>query len=66
MFTKDSIQKDKYRYNFIADERIVRWDNAPHQLDIKTFPHHLHIDSRLIEFQKPTLEYVIGYIMKFL
>jgi len=24
---------------------VRRWDNAPHWPDVKTFPHHLHIES---------------------
>ena len=66
VFTKDSLQKDKYRYNFIFNNLIVRWDNAPHHSEIKTFPHHLHIDSRVLESQEPTLEYVFSYIKKYL
>lgn len=37
VFTKDTLQKDKYRYNFIFNDHIVRWDNAPHHSEIKTF-----------------------------
>lgn len=64
VFTKDSLQKDKYRYNFIVNDLIVRWDNSPHHSDIRTFPHHLHIDSRVLESQEPTLEYVLRYIIQ--
>ena len=56
VFRKDSLQKDKYRYNFIVNDRIVRWDNAP----------HLHIDSKVVESQEPTLKYALRYIKKFL
>ncbi|WP_455463959.1 toxin-antitoxin system TumE family protein [Candidatus Hodarchaeum mangrovi] len=66
VFTKDSFHKNKYRYNFIVNNRVVRWDNAPHHSDIKTFPHHLHIDSKVFNSQEPTLEYVLRYIKKFL
>ncbi len=31
-----------YSYQFFIDKPIVRWDNAPHYSDIKTFPHHFH------------------------
>ncbi len=37
VFTKDSLQKDKYRYNFIVSDLIVRQDNAPHHSDIKAW-----------------------------
>ncbi|MFX1424773.1 MAG: DUF6516 family protein [Promethearchaeota archaeon] len=66
VFTKNSLQKNKYRYNFIVNDRIVRWDNAPHHSDIKTFLHHPHIDSSVLKSQEPTLKYVLRYIKKFL
>ncbi|MFX0173455.1 MAG: DUF6516 family protein [Candidatus Hodarchaeota archaeon] len=62
----DSPVKDKYSYYFIIDDKIIRWDNAPHHPKIKTFPHHLHIDSKVSESQEPTLKYVLNYIKKFL
>lgn len=64
--TLDSPVKNKYRYNFIISDKVIRWDNAPHHPAIKTFPHHLHIDSKVLESQEPTLKYVLNYIKKFL
>jgi len=31
-----------YSYQFFIDRPIIRWDNAPHYPDIKTYPHHFH------------------------
>jgi len=31
-----------YSYQLYTDYPIVRWDNAPHFPDIKTFPHHFY------------------------
>jgi hypothetical protein len=28
-----------------GDKMVQRWDNAPHWPNMKTFPHHLHLDS---------------------
>lgn len=37
----------EYNYSFHwqkeTGELIIRWDNAPHHQEIKTFPHHMHI-----------------------
>jgi hypothetical protein len=36
----------RYSYHVQKEEKMVRrWDNAPHWPDMKTFPHHLHIES---------------------
>ncbi|MFQ5980578.1 MAG: DUF6516 family protein [Candidatus Heimdallarchaeota archaeon] len=65
-FEADSLAKDKYRYNFIVGKRIIRWDNAPHHPELATFPHHLHIDSKVTHAQTPSLEYILNYIKRFL
>lgn len=36
----------RYSYHVQKGGQMVRrWDNAPHWPDMKTFPHHLHLDS---------------------
>lgn len=36
----------RYSYHVQKETKMVRrWDNAPHWPDMKTFPHHLHIES---------------------
>ena len=33
------------RYSFTllkGSKRVMGWDNAPHHIDVPTFPHHLH------------------------
>lgn len=36
----------RYSYHVQKEEKMVRrWDNAPHWPEVKTFPHHLHIES---------------------
>ncbi|HSD59133.1 MAG TPA: DUF6516 family protein [Methanotrichaceae archaeon] len=35
-----------YSYHIRKDEKMVRrWDNAPHWPEMKTYPHHLHLDD---------------------
>ena len=58
--------KIKYRYNFVFKDQILRWDNAPHHKSILTFPHHLHINSKVVDSHEPDLKFVIDYILKFL
>jgi len=36
----------RYSYHIQKGEQMMRrWDNAPHWPDMKTFPHHLHLDG---------------------
>jgi len=38
----------RYSYHVQKGARMVRrWDNAPHWPDMKTFPHHLHLESEM-------------------
>jgi len=44
----EALGKDFRRYSYHVQkggEMVRRWDNAPHWPDMKTFPHHLHIES---------------------
>jgi hypothetical protein len=35
-----------YSYHAQKNEKMVRrWDNAPHWPDMKTFPHHIHLNN---------------------
>lgn len=31
-----------YSYQLFTAKPIIRWDNAPHYPDVKTYPHHFH------------------------
>ena len=50
-------QVTDYRYQIVKEhgELLVRWDNTPHFPDIKTFPHHKHIQHRVVESVQPNL-----------
>ena len=39
--------KRKYAYHWLETDGSLRqrWDNAPHWLDIATFPHHKHLPN---------------------
>lgn len=46
-----NLHKTHYSYHW-QDKRkttILRWDNAPHHPEIKTFPHHLHEEESVTE-----------------
>ena len=54
-----------YAYTYIREEqRVFRYDNAPHHPGIFTHPHHKHIGptDRLAPSDKPTLSQVLAEI----
>ena len=50
------------RYSFHVFENgkmKIRWDNAPHFPDVKTFPNHKHYKSSILESEEMTIEMVL-------
>ena len=41
---------------------LLRWDNAPHHKNLKTFPNHMHIDDVIEESNVISLKDVLKYI----
>jgi len=56
--------KQKYSYHYMNKEKklIFRYDNVQHHKEIKTFPHHKHLENRIIESSEPSLENVLAEI----
>ena len=48
--------KDKYRYHFMDDKNnlVFRYDNSKHHNKIKTFPHHKHVENKVLESKEPS------------
>ncbi len=53
---RDKMTRPKYRFHFMdsADKMVFRFDNAPHHLEVTTYPHHKHIRGE--EKPKPSKE----------
>lgn len=51
-----SVEREKYRFHFmdVYNQLVFRYDNAPHHQSIKTFPHHKHLPSGIIESMPPS------------
>ena len=57
--------KVHYAYTYMRnDERVFRYDNAPHHPEIRTHPHHKHQGQRdvLSAAYEPTLSQVLSEI----
>jgi Family of unknown function (DUF6516) len=67
LFVKDYLFEDgrrKYSYHCQDSARnlVFRYDNAPHWVDIATFPHHKHLPDSVIASSPMTLEKVCAEI----
>lgn len=53
-------QLQRYAYHISKkSELIIRWDNAPHHRQIRTFPHHKHIKDAILESKEVTIEEIL-------
>lgn len=48
-----------YHWLDLNGNLIIRWDNAPHHKNIRTYPHHFHKDDKVFD------SYDIDYISIF-
>jgi len=66
LYIKEHVSNENYIYSFHWQDKngdlIVRWDNAPHYKNIKTFPHHKHTKNGVEESDEVCLEDVLKYI----
>jgi hypothetical protein len=45
----------RYHYQNKQNQLIFRYDNTPHFPDLATFPHHKHLENKVIATEKPDL-----------
>lgn len=66
---KTGVNRYKYSYHYqnASEQRIFRYDMAPHHQAIMTFPHHKHTSSwQVIEAFAPDLKHVLEEIEQLL
>jgi len=65
LYIKEYCSLDNYLYSYHWQDQNgsmrIRWDNAPHHDDLRTFPHHKHI-PQLEESMEMNLEDVMKEI----
>jgi len=56
----------KYSFHWVdaGGKLLCRWDNAPHWPDVETFPHHKHVEGRVLATRETTLEEVLAIIAR--
>ena len=56
-------QKYSYHWQKSNGDMLLRWDNAPHYKELKTFPHHRHDGSKVLPSHRITVDEVIEVII---
>ncbi|MCX7093950.1 MAG: DUF6516 family protein [Methylobacter sp.] len=53
----DTKPKIKYRYHYMDEQQVMvfRYDNAPHHVEVDTFPHHKHEGGDIKSCVEPNL-----------
>lgn len=64
----DRLKRLCYRYHFQDEQNklIFRYDNTPHFPDLENFPHHKHIQDKVIGIGEPSILKVIEEARQFL
>lgn len=59
---------EAYSYYWLRSDgaMITGWDNAPHHIEISTFPHHRHTERGIEASQETNLTEVLQFIRRFL
>jgi len=63
-YVDSNLHKIDYSYHWQNKDKtlIQRWDNAPHHMEIETFPHHLHNGENIMPSNEPTFIEIINKI----
>ena len=58
-------QLQRYAYHVSKGlQLVIRWDNAPHHRQIRTFPHHKHLKDAILESKEVTIEEILEELEK--
>ena len=64
----ESITPDRvrYRYHYMDSNGtlIFRYDNVPHHSEISTFPHHKHLQEKIVESSHVDLKQVVEEVIE--
>ncbi|MDL1964916.1 MAG: DUF6516 family protein [Deltaproteobacteria bacterium] len=70
LFVREYLDENERNYSFHwqdkNDRLIIRWDNAQHHKDIKTYPHHKHTGETITESFEISLGEVLAYIEEYI
>ncbi len=68
LYIREYVDTEERNYSYHWQSRdgklIIRWDNAPHHKNIRTYPHHKHINDKVKESFETTCEKILSVISK--
>jgi hypothetical protein len=57
------VKRYTYSYHYHQKDHVIfRYDNTPHHPELSSFPHHKHVELKVIESSNPTLGDVLREI----
>ncbi len=62
-FVSNEVRLYSHHWQKSTGELVIRWDNAPHHRNLKTYPHHKH-NPELEESESVNLKDVLDEITK--
>jgi len=69
LFSREYLDEYERNYSFHWQDKndrfIIRWDNARHHKDIRTYPHHKHTGETVTESFEISLGEVLAYIEEY-
>ncbi len=48
-YSDSKTREYSYHWQGLDGKLIIRWDNSPHHKNIKTYPHHKHLENKILE-----------------
>ena len=69
LFIREYLSRNDHNYSFHWQKEngdlLMRWDNSPHHVGVKTFPNHKHLsDGQILESYEINIEKVLNFIKK--
>lgn len=68
LFVREYLDEVERHYSFqwqtTDNELIVRWDNAKHYKELKTYPNHKHLGGKVVESIQISLKEILDFIEK--
>ena len=70
LYIREYVDAEERNYSYHWQDKrgklIVRWDNAPHHRNLRTYPHHKHEGSKVKESFETTCEKILKAISNML
>jgi uncharacterized protein DUF6516 len=62
--SRKTLYIEKYRLHYMnsASQMLFRYDNAPHHLEIDSYPHHKHTPDKIVPSTVPSLKDILNEI----